>query len=235
MKDKNEFAELSAQDQAAAQLLLNAFGSVEMKKEVVTSDATSTNVVPLVQKSTRFGIKLNRWIAVAAAGVIGAVALNVTGPAAPSMAWSPEPRSISQTETSHIGDVCADVVRKDIGALPPLVALDVRGTGGVGIYQDFEQQVVCFLRSADDRWEAFGVSVGTATDVLPVGLISSGGTSTTDGQSVNFVTGAVPPGTKKVTFELTDGRLVTASVYGTTFAAWFEGDVGFAPGTEKFE
>ena len=63
------------------------------------------------------------------------------------------------------------------------------------------------------------------------GVVAGSATLPVDGERVSTLSGAVPAGTTRVTFRLDDGRTVEASVFGSTWAAWFPGDAQVEPGS----
>ena len=198
------------------------------------------------------------WLAGAAAAVV-ALTLTVTlSPGGSSVAWAAEPTTPTAGDREASATACGTPVARGLGdlessgsasvtgadpapaperapgvpeSLPPLAVLDIRGDGALAIYQDSTWQVICLLTREGDAWVDQGISVGPGTGTSTPGVVFGSRTSWVGGDSVAYLGGSVPPGTSKVTFDLSDGTTVQASVLGITFAAWFPGERNYVPGS----
>ena len=264
MTNPKNFHDLSPEDRDTAQFVLDAFADIENQTqgphESIPSHAQSkTTIRPLPSRKRRSPAG---WIAVAAAVVIAASALNISGPGGSSIAWAAEPESPTASEVQAINKACSRVIERGVGELqgsgtasadgssefatdgvvapeqptelPPLEVLDVRGDGAMAVYSDDQWQIVCLLQQSGGVWRDFGLTAMGKDGDAPAGLVASGSTNSRDGQAISYVSGAVPAGTTAVTFELSNGETVTASVLDGSFAAWFPGDASLVPGSLNF-
>ena len=198
------------------------------------------------------------WLAGAAAAVL-ALTLSLTlAPGGSSVAWAAEPTAPTAGDRDAAAAACGAPLARGLGdlessgsasgdgapapaaggggpgvpdSLPPLAVLDIRGDGALAVYQDPTWQVTCLLARDGSAWVDQGISVGPGPGASTPGTLFSGRTSWVGGDSVAYLGGSVPPGTTKVTFELSDGTTVRASVLGATFAAWFPGERSYVPGS----
>jgi hypothetical protein len=195
------------------------------------------------------------WLAGAAAAVL-ALALTVTlAPGGSTAAWAAEPTTPTSGDRAAAATACGAPLARGLGdlewsggatadgalasapgagptvpqSLPPLAVLDIRGDGALAIYQNPTWQVTCLLAREGDLWVDQGISVGPGPGASTPGVVFGSRTSWIGGDSVAYLGGSVPPGTTKVTFDLSDGTTVQASLMGTTFAAWFPGERNYVP------
>lgn len=201
----------------------------------------------------------SRWVAglaAAAAAVLIAGAVLV-GPGGSSSAWAAEPTTPSAQDTAAITAACAAPLSRGLGdlqssgsasvdggeapapelgdgpptQLPPLVSLDLRGDIAFAVYQDADWTVSCVVKDDGGTWRDQGLQVGPGPSSVTSGIVAGGSTQLADGEQITTVSGSVPPGTQRVTFQLDDGTVVTASVVGSTWAAWFPGGSRIVPGS----
>lgn len=110
--------------------------------------------------------------------------------------------------------------------LPPLQALDIRGTGALALYGDQDWQVSCLLYEVDGKWTSGGLTVTEAGAGAQPGLSGGGGTVRADGQTVSTLAGATMPGASKVTITLASGTTAEATVADGRYVAWFPEPIG---------
>lgn len=118
--------------------------------------------------------------------------------------------------------------------LPPLVSLDVRGDLAYAVYQDRTWTVSCLARQSGGGWRDQGVGVGPGSDAPSPGLFEATEITAPGGERITAMSGGAPAGTSRVTFRLADGTQVEASVFGSTWAAWFQDGADFTPDSLTF-
>ncbi len=198
------------------------------------------------------------WLAGAAAAVLALTLTLTLAPGGTSVAWAAEPRTPTAADVEAVATACRAPLARGLGdlessggsttgdgapapapgegptvpeSLPPLAVLDIRGDGALAIYQDPTWQVTCLLAREGGAWVDQGISVGPGPSTSTPGAVFGSRTTWIGGDSVAYLGGSVPPGTTKVTFDLSDGTTVQASLLGTTFAAWFPGERNYVPGS----
>lgn len=197
------------------------------------------------------------WAAAAAAAVLVLALVLTLAPGGSSVVWAAEPSTPTAADREAVATACSAPLARGLGdlessgtartdgvpapdpgpgptvpeSLPPLAVLDIRGDGALAIYQDPTWQVTCLLARERGAWVDQGISVGPGPSTMTPGVVFGSRTTWIDGDSVAFLGGSVAPGTSKVTFDLSDGTTVRASLLGTTFAAWFPGERAYVPGS----
>jgi hypothetical protein len=243
-------------DEDTAAAIQHAFGDVVLDRPVPT-EMTRADVIVLPARPRRRPLA---WLVAAAAAVVALTVALTLLPGRDAVAWASEPSTATAADVVVAQKACSAPLARGLGdlqqsgsasvdgttpaapppspgdagpptALPPLAVLDVRGDGALAVYQDATWQVVCLLRRENGTWVDQGISVGPGRAAAPPGLVFGGGTSWAGGDQVSYVGGAVPTGTATVTFTLSDGSTVRASLLGTTFAAWFPGGASVVPGS----
>ena len=199
------------------------------------------------------------WLSGAAVAVVALVLTVMLAPGGSSVAWSAVPTAPTAGDREAAAAVCGAPLARGLGelessggasvdgapapapapepgeiapeSLPPLAVLDIRGDGALAVYQNRTWQVACLLTREAGTWV-----VGHHSRTRPghkharrhlreqhrVGRWRFRGLP---GRQ------CLPPGTTKVTFDLSDGTTVRASLVGDTFAAWFPGDRSYVPGS----
>ena len=237
-------ARLTPAHSAQALTLMEKIMTAEVESplsEPTTSDTTSTAATVFATHSRR------RWysaaaIGAAAAAVAAAVVLpGVRGSTA--LAWTPVPRVATEADADVARQACVapdgteaataesgsrgddagvDTITPAPEGLGSLTALDLRGNGGLAVFNRDEKIVMCMLRVVDGTPEYAGMistdSSGEASDTLRVdgGMTTGIGSNT----AVSMLTGYAGPaavveirvdGLDPITATLVDGR----------FAAWW--------------
>jgi hypothetical protein len=129
-----------------------------------------------------------------------------------------------------------DAVPTPPTTLPPLQALDIRGTGALAVYGDAEWQISCLLYEADGTWTSGGLTVTERLDNATPGLTASSSTVRSDGQTVSTLGGSTAPGATTVTITLASGTEAEATVVDGQYVAWFPEPIGAAaPVVRQFD
>ena len=199
------------------------------------------------------------WLSGAAVAVVALVLTVMLAPGGSSVAWSAVPTAPTAGDREAAAAVCGAPLARGLGelessggasvdgapapapapepgeiapeSLPPLAVLDIRGDGALAVYQNRTWQVACLLTREAGAWVDQGITVGPGPGTSTPGAIFGSSTAWAGGDFVAYLGGSVPPGTTKVTFDLSDGTTVRASLVGDTFAAWFPGDRSYVPGS----
>lgn len=118
--------------------------------------------------------------------------------------------------------------------LPPLVSLDLRGTGGLAVFADDKWTFTCMLLSSGGGFETGPIMV-SPTDSLPpsdtLAVISGSQTTWADGRSLAMVSGTAPKGAAKVELSLPGQPAAQADVVDGRFSIWWFGSFDPATGT----
>lgn len=116
--------------------------------------------------------------------------------------------------------------------LPPLVSLDLRGTGGLAVFADDQWTFTCMLLVDGDGFET-GPIMASPTDELPpsdtLAIISGSQTTWADGRSLAMVSGTAPAGAATVELTLPGQPVAQAAVVDGRFSIWWFGP--FDPST----
>lgn len=212
-----------------------ATGPENSSSERTSGDFTSTATTVLASRSRR------RWYSTAAAGVAAAaVAVAVVLPGAGSgtaLAWTPSPRAATDVDADVARQTCAvpdwtgagasdSGARGDVApapvALGPLAALDLRGNGGLAVFADDENVVMCMLAVVDGTPQFAGgistASSGEVSDTLTVeGGMTTGINSNT---AVSMLSGQAGPAAL-VEIRVAGLDPITATLVDGRFAAWW--------------
>lgn len=246
------------EDATAAAALEEAFDGIRLDRPApggTTTGGTATEGVFKPGRTTgrRRGHVL--WLSGAAMAVVALVLTVTLTPGGSSVAWSAQPTAPTEVDREAAGEACGAPLARGLGelessgsaavdgaaapapepgesapvSLPPLAVLDIRGDGALAVYQDRTWQVACLLTREGGAWVDQGITVGPASSTP--GAMFGSSTAWVGGDSVTYLGGSVPSGTTKVTFDLSDGTTVRASLLGDTFAAWFPGDRSYVPGS----
>jgi len=189
-----------------------------------------------------------------AAAVLAVAALAVdSGKGSPALAWSPDPEVATPDDEAAARAACtvddefaapeagrtegdpaaaaAAVVVSSVpsGPLPPLVSLDLRGTGGMATFADAEWEVTCMLLRDGEGFQRGPMVFQEAGEMPATGGLTLGpmmSTTWSDGTtSIAMMSGVVPPGA--TTVELLVPGLPTASsvVEEGRFGIWWMGSL----------
>lgn len=212
-----------------------ATGAESPPSERTPVDATSTTTTVLVPRSRR------RWYSAAAAGAAAAaVAVAVVLPGAGSgtaLAWTPTPRAATEADAEVARQTCAmpdwtgsgpseSGARGGGAAAPavlgPLAALDLRGNGGLAVFVDDENVVMCMLAVVDGTPQyAGGISTarsaGTSDTLSVEGAMTTGvGTN----RAVSMLAGQAGSAAL-VEIRVAELDTITATLVDGRFAAWW--------------
>jgi hypothetical protein len=140
--------------------------------------------------------------------------------------------------TVMIGEPTADTALPlDLPAspseLPPLVSLDLRGTGGLAVFADDDWTVRCTLLRGD-HVEAGPIMVSPTDHSAPTDTLAvTSGSATTwdDGRTIATIEGIAPVGATTVELTLPGLEPATAAVTEGRFSMWWFGPLDPTAGT----
>lgn len=176
---------------------------------------------------------------VGAAGVAAAFAAVTVvawpGSSSPTLAWSPTPTAATTADEAAASAACgADLggdSKRDGGVLPvdlpPLVALDLRGTGGLATFSDGNLTLTCLLVRNGDGFER-GPIVGEESSTIPdagIAVVAATSTEWKDGETIAMLAGVAPAGAATVEISIPGQSTATAVVTNGRFAIWWFGTV----------
>jgi hypothetical protein len=118
--------------------------------------------------------------------------------------------------------------------LPPLVSLDLRGTGGLAVFADEQWTFTCMLVSSGDGFETGPIMVSPTESLPPsesLAIVSGSQTIWADGRSLTMVSGAAPAGAAKVELSLPGQPVAETDVVGGRFSIWWFGSFDPRTGT----
>lgn len=176
-------------------------------------------------------------IACVATAVAAVTVFAWPGSSSPALAWSPTPTAATTADEAAASDACgADLylgseLQRDGGALsaelPPLVALDLRGTGGLATFSDDNLTLTCLLVRDGDGFER-GPIIGEESSTTPdagTAVVAAASTEWKDGRSIAMLAGVAPPGAATVKISTLGQPTATAVVKNGRFAIWWFGTV----------
>lgn len=177
-----------------------------------------------------------------ASAVVAATVIGGVGSSTPALAWSPTPTAPTAADEAAATSACgADLNagsqragNEPVFALPPLVALDLRGTGGLATFADANMTFTCLLvRNGDgfERGPVIGEETGNSTDPATFGIVSATSTEWDDGRTIAMITGVAPAGAAAVEIRIAGQPTATADVTDGRFAMWWFGTAESLSGT----
>lgn len=172
---------------------------------------------------------------VVAAAVAAVTVMAWPGSSSPALAWSPTPSAATAADEAAASAACSTDLGGDSQRdgevlpveFPPLVALDLRGTGGIATFSDDNMTLACLLVRDGDGFER-GPIVGQESSTAPnAGTAVVGATSTEwkDGTTIAMLTGVAPAGAATVEISIPGQSTATAVVTNGHFAMWWFGTV----------
>jgi hypothetical protein len=111
-------------------------------------------------------------------------------------------------------------------ALPPLVSLDLRGSGGLAVFADKDWTMTCMLVKSGSGFEAGPIMAAPTDHTAADGtfaVTSGSGATWGDGKSVAMVSGTAPSGAATVRLDLPGQASATANVVDGRFSIWWFG------------
>lgn len=218
--------------------LMESIMTAELKSplsERTSGDPTSTATAVFAPHSRR------RWYAAAAAcAAAAAVAAAVVLPGAGSgmaLAWTPMPRAATEADADVARQICAAPdwtgsrpsevdARGEVApapvALGPLAALDLRGNGGLAVFVDDENVVMCMLTVVGDIPQyAGGISTARSAETSNTLTVDGGMTTGIDSdRAVSMLAGQAGPAAL-VEIRVAGLDPITATLVDGRFAAWW--------------
>jgi hypothetical protein len=110
--------------------------------------------------------------------------------------------------------------------LPPLVSLDLRGSGGLAVFADKDWTMTCMLVKSGSGFEAGPIMAAPTDHAAADGtfaITSGSGAAWGDGKSVAMVSGTAPKGSSSVRLDLPGQPSATTNVVDGRFSIWWFG------------
>lgn len=218
--------------------LMESIMTAELKSphsEHTSGDSTSMTATVFAPRSRR------RWYSAAAAGIAAAaVAVAIVFPGAESstaLAWTPMPRIATDVDADVARQTCAapgwtgarsfeDDARGDVApapvALGPLAALDLRGNGGLAVFIDDVNVVMCMLTVVNGTPQYAGMISNSSSGEVSETLMVDGGMTTgiNSNTAVSMLVGQAGPAAL-VEIRVAGLDAITATLVDGRFAAWW--------------
>ena len=175
-----------------------------------------------------------------AAGTLAMALLvgSLARPSTPALAWSPEPTPATDAQKVAAAAACADGAAQAAGsgrgdasesvtpsAPPPLVGLELHGTGAIAILADATDVGYCLLRSDGDAFVYGGLVYGLPEAASAGSLVLGGMSTEFAGSEVGLLFGAAPEGVTSVRLDGGPGDGGVATIAEGRFAIWIPGSV----------
>lgn len=180
------------------------------------------------------------------AGVVAVVTAGVVvawpGTSSATLAWSPTPSAATDADETAARTACSADFLDDsqryesisLLELPPLVALDLRGTGGLATFSDDSMTLTCLLvRDGDgfERGPIIGIDASMPSDPVSPEVVAASSTEWDDGRMISMIVGTAPTAATSVEIAIADQETATATVTDGLFAMWWFGSVEDLAGT----
>lgn len=174
-----------------------------------------------------------------AAAAVAATAIGGFGSPSPALAWSPTPTAATAADEDAATAACSADLNTEsdrsgnappppLLELPPLVTLDLRGTGGLATFADENMSFTCLLIREGDGFQR-GPLIGEPTDSNSnsdaLQVVAATSTEWSDGTTISMMTGVAPAVAATVTIDIAGQPTATATVNGGRFAMWWFGTV----------
>ncbi|MFM2106099.1 MAG: hypothetical protein RL338_1131, partial [Chloroflexota bacterium] len=156
----------------------------------------------------------------------------------PALAWSPEPTPATDGQKMAAASACADGAAQAAGSVrgdasgsvtpsapPPLVGLELHGTGAIAILADATAVGYCLLRSDGDDFVYGGLVYGLPESASAGSLVLGGMSTEFEGSEVGLLFGAAPAGVTSVRLDGGPGDGGVATVADGRFAIWIPGSL----------
>lgn len=208
-------------------------------------------------------VRNKRQISFALAASIAAVAVVVSAVALPEPApvWAAEPIKLSVSEEADMVSVCSKAISRGLGApegsgtaspddpntsndkidgaippttLPPLIAIDRRGTGAVALFEDKNWQVTCPLRLSGNTWKDQGLSVQELNGSKNPGATALFQTVWADGSSITVESGLLADPNTCAAYKLATGEKAKATCNAGRYLIWYPDSVKLDRTTKSF-
>ena len=157
-------------------------------------------------------------------------------------AWAATPKTVSSEESERFREVCeaATHSENDEEALAPInltppTLVDYRGDMALSIFTQEGQNAICVTRVEGDKLSAGSLTVMSGGQESMPGVVAESSVERVNGDSISYVSGFAPKGTTRVTFSLTDGTEVTASLKDGFYVAWYPSDKRIDPQSVSFQ
>lgn len=225
-------------DQAIADTLRSGFAGATYGRS--TASLGSSSRTPVIG-----------GMALAGAAAVTGLVLATTGGSNPALAWSPTP--VDATEVDEAAARAACTVDPSAGAegrdavapavaplvvpapaeampaeLPPLIAFDLRGTGGLATFADAQWTATCLVVRNGDGFERGPVVLEPTTALAaggPLAVSWASGTVWEDGRAISMISGVAPAGSAAVEVNVPGQPTASANVVDGRFNLWWIGSL----------
>ena len=158
--------------------------------------------------------------------------------AACSDRFSQGPGELQQSGSASIGSDSLPTAGTDAelpipAQLPEKVIIDVRGEGGLAIFEDESIRVVCLTHYVNGDWVDVATSVEVGQSSGPA-VALGGGTSTIEGLAVSYLIGTLPEGKSCAKFTIENGKQALASCAAGRFVMWFPSTIAIDAGSVEY-
>ncbi len=201
---------------------------------------TEVRPVRVAFRPRRLGLATVGAAALATVLLVGTLAR----PATTTLAWSASPSAVTDAQLLAAGNACVSGATS-IGStgsgseptrvgeapakalapadLPPVVSLELHGTGGIAILADENTVGYCLVRLDGDRFVYGGLAVG-GIESAPGGSLVTGAMGTSfDGVDLGMIWGTAPAGVTQIRVDGGAGDGGIATVSDGRFAIWIPG------------
>ena len=220
----------------------------------VRLDAIKEQVMETEQRTMRTAVRA-RPLGVVALGAASLAAVLIIGslaqPGATALAWDPDPVPATDAQEASAYAACtegaaavgttgsspgrgpaAPAVPAMPASFPPLVSLELHGTGGVAILADEGTVGYCLLRQEGDGFVYGGLVLAAANSGSPDRLEVSAMSTEFEKTVLSIIAGTAPAGVAAVRIDGGAGDGGTATVVDGRFAIWVPGAIMGGQGSD---
>lgn len=226
-------------DQATAAWLRSEFSKVSYTRDIPTS----------IEKAPK---RRQNYYALAASIAAVAIVVSTVALPEPTPAWAGEPKKPSASEKTAMLNVCSLAISRGLGelegtgtaspdnteaikgeatldatptTLPPLIAIDRRGTGAVALFENSNWRVTCPLRLSGSTWTDQGLTVEGLSGTPNAGISSQSKTVWADGTGITVNSGVLSDPKTCPTYKTESGEKVSATCNSGRYLVWYPDSV----------
>jgi hypothetical protein len=179
----------------------------------------------------------------------------------PTTAWAAAPKNPTASEQSLMLGVCSQAISRGLGelqgsgsaspgnenaassnaltatpptALPPLIAIDRRGTGAVALFEDKQWRVTCPLRLSGSTWTDQGITVEGISATPNTGTVSLSKTVWADGTGVTVESGQLEDPQACLSYKTESGEKAQATCSSGRYLIWYPDSVKLDRNSPRF-
>ncbi|MEY4175255.1 MAG: hypothetical protein RI900_2420 [Actinomycetota bacterium] len=184
----------------------------------------------------------------AAAAAVTGLLLATSGGANPALAWSPAPAAVTAADEVAVRAACTvdpaqgsegrDALSAPVEALPaelpPLVVLDLRGTGGLATFADANWTATCLVVRTGDGFERGPVVLEPTTEsagAAPLAVSWAASTTWQDGSDISMMSGVASADAVTVEVSVPGQPVAVTNVVNGRFNLWWIGALPTEEGT----